>query len=253
MRLPRHPRPRVLARADRPRGPRPGKPRRPRSSLGPPPRTLVDGVDVARILVGGFVGGHPRPLPLRRRAAAAVAGARLVVFAATASSPPPATRTRWTHLGCAATARACVAAGVPRASSSPGAGVTRRARAYRFPNLFGRRRDAKVAGEAALRAVFREASRGSGSFSSKKRVADEEEEGENAVNPAGPPRRTRSFVRAGCRRRRRRGSARIPRRTRATSPRGSSIAPTSPRAASPPGSAGRARGVRSRCTRRARP
>ena len=42
------------------------------------------------------------------------------------------------------------------------------------------------AGEAALRAVFREASRGSGSFSSKKRVADEEEEGGERGEPRGP-------------------------------------------------------------------
>ena len=91
------------------------------------------------------------------------------------------------HLGCAATARACVAAGVPRLVLVSGAGVTRRASdAYRFLNLFGRRMDAKVAGEAALRAVFREASRGSGSFSSKKRVGDEEEEGGERGEPRGP-------------------------------------------------------------------
>ena len=82
MRLPRHPRPRVLARAIDPA-----------ALLGEAAAsaivpvllvTLVDGVDVA-ILVGGFVGGHPAPSP-SGRAAAAVAGARPVVFAATASA-----------------------------------------------------------------------------------------------------------------------------------------------------------------------
>ena len=147
--------------------------------------TLVDGVDVARSSSEASSVGTPAPSPSDAALAAAVAGARLVVFAATASASGDPNAVD--HLGCAATARACVAAGVPRLVLVSGAGVTRRASdAYRFLNLFGRRMDAKVAGEAALRAVFREASRGSGSFSSKKRVGDEEEEGGERGEPRGP-------------------------------------------------------------------
>ena len=86
--------------------------------------TLVDGVDVARSSSEASSVGTPAPSPSDAALAAAVAGARLVVFAATASASGDPNAVD--HLGCAATARACVAAGVPRLVLVSGAGVTRR-------------------------------------------------------------------------------------------------------------------------------
>ena len=84
----------------------------------------------------------------------AVAGASLVVFAATA--PAGGDPDAVDHRGLAETARACIAAGVPRLVVVSGAGVTKPASpAYRFLNLFGGRMDAKVAGEDAVRDLYR--------------------------------------------------------------------------------------------------
>ena len=87
---------------------------------------------------------------------AVVAGASLVVFAATA--PAGGDPDAVDHRGLAETARACIAAGVPRLVVVSGAGVTKPASpAYRFLNLFGGRMDAKVAGEDAVRDLYRRA------------------------------------------------------------------------------------------------
>jgi uncharacterized protein YbjT (DUF2867 family) len=83
----------------------------------------------------------------------AVAGACLVVFAATASAfgAPAAVD----HHGLEDTARACLAAHVPRLVVVSGGGVTKlQSPAYRFLNLFGGRMDAKVAGEEAVRTLY---------------------------------------------------------------------------------------------------
>ena len=86
--------------------------------------------------------------------AAAVMGASTVIFAATASASgePNAVDNK----GLANTATACIAAGVRRLVVVSGAGVTKDSSpAYGFLNIFGRRMDAKVAGEDAVRALYR--------------------------------------------------------------------------------------------------
>ena len=83
----------------------------------------------------------------------AVRGASLVIFAATASASgdPGAVD----HLGLASCARACLGARVPRLVVVSGAGVTQRASpAFKLLNLFGRRMDAKVRGEEAVRSMY---------------------------------------------------------------------------------------------------
>lgn len=83
----------------------------------------------------------------------AVMGASLVIFAATASAF--GTPSEVDNHGLANTARACIAAEVPRLVVVSGAGVTKvESPAYRFLNLFGGRMDAKLAGEATVRSLY---------------------------------------------------------------------------------------------------
>ena len=112
-----------------------------------------DAVESAQ--VNPFVADVSKPTTL----APAVAGARVVVFVATASAfgSPAAVD----HIGLASTARACIAASVPRLVVVSGAGVTKvESPAYRVLNLFGRRMDEKLAGEAAVRALYASAPSG---------------------------------------------------------------------------------------------
>lgn len=90
---------------------------------------------------------------------AAVAGAALVVFAATA--PANGNPDEVDHLGLVNVAKACIASNVPRLVIVSGAGVTKpQSPAYRFLNMFGGRMDAKVAGEDAVRKLYRSADGG---------------------------------------------------------------------------------------------
>jgi nucleoside-diphosphate-sugar epimerase len=90
--------------------------------------------------------------------AAAVAGASMVIFAATAPANG-ANPDDVDHLGLVNAAAACIAADVPRLVVVSGAGVTKpQSPAYGFLNMFGRRMDAKVAGEDAVRALYRSSS-----------------------------------------------------------------------------------------------
>ena len=83
----------------------------------------------------------------------AVMGASIVIFAATASAF--GTPSEVDDQGLTNTAKACIAAQVPRLVVVSGAGVTKiESPAYRFLNLFGGRMDAKLAGEATVRSIY---------------------------------------------------------------------------------------------------